>query len=73
MLQYTGGTTGLSKGCLLSNANLEAMAFQDVEWFKPPFHNPEEIVAMAAMPLYHIYGFNTSVNMMMVAAAPSLS
>ncbi|HRW13118.1 MAG TPA: long-chain fatty acid--CoA ligase [Syntrophomonas sp.] len=67
MLQYTGGTTGLSKGCLLSNANLEAMAFQDVEWFKPPFHNPEEIVAMAAMPLYHIYGFNTSVNMMMVA------
>jgi long-chain acyl-CoA synthetase len=67
MLQYTGGTTGLSKGCILSNANLEAMAFQDVEWFRPPFKNPEEIVSMAAMPLYHIYGFNTSVNMMMVA------
>jgi len=67
MLQYTGGTTGLSKGCLLSNSNLEAMAYQDVEWFKPPFAISEEIVAMAAMPLYHIYGFNTSVNMMMVA------
>ena len=67
MLQYTGGTTGLSKGCFLSNANLEAMAYQDVEWFKPPFANSEEIVAMAAMPLYHIYGFNTSVNMMMIA------
>ncbi|HPT70205.1 MAG TPA: long-chain fatty acid--CoA ligase [Syntrophomonas sp.] len=67
MLQYTGGTTGLSKGCLLSNANLEAMAFQDIEWFKPPFNDPETIIAMAAMPLYHIYGFNTSVNMMMIA------
>ncbi len=67
MLQYTGGTTGLSKGCILSNANLEAMAYQDVEWFKPPFTDPETIVTMAAMPLYHIYGFNTSVNMMMVA------
>ena len=67
MLQYTGGTTGLSKGCILSNANLEAMACQDVEWFKPPFTDPETIVTMAAMPLYHIYGFNTSVNMMMVA------
>jgi long-chain acyl-CoA synthetase len=67
MLQYTGGTTGLSKGCILSNANLEAMACQDVEWFKPPFENPETIISMAAMPLYHIYGFNTSVNMMMIA------
>lgn len=66
MLQYTGGTTGLSKGCVLSNANLEAMACQDIEWFKPPFPSPEEMVAMAAMPLYHIYGFNTSVNMLMI-------
>lgn len=66
MLQYTGGTTGLSKGCVLSNANLEAMACQDIEWFKPPFPSPEEMVVMAAMPLYHIYGFNTSVNMLMI-------
>jgi len=67
MLQYTGGTTGLSKGCILSNANLEAMAYQDTAWFTPPFERPEDIKAMAAMPLYHIYGFNTSVNMQMIA------
>lgn len=67
MLQYTGGTTGLSKGCVLSNANLEAMAYQDTVWFTPPFNNPEEIKTMAAMPLYHIYGFNTSVNVNMIA------
>ncbi len=67
MLQYTGGTTGLSKGCILSNANLEAMAWQDTVWFTPPFNSPDEIKAMAAMPLYHIYGFNTSVNINMIA------
>lgn len=67
MLQYTGGTTGLSKGCILTNANLEAMAYQDTAWFTPPFERPEDIKAMAAMPLYHIYGFNTSVNMNMIS------
>ncbi len=67
MLQYTGGTTGLSKGCILTNANLEAMAYQDTVWFTPPFERPEDIKAMAAMPLYHIYGFNTSINMNMIA------
>lgn len=67
MLQYTGGTTGLSKGCMLSNANLEAMAWQDMYWFSPPFDKAENMRIMAAMPLYHIYGFNTSVNINMVA------
>lgn len=67
MLQYTGGTTGVSKGCMLSNANLEAMAWQDTVWFTPPFDSPEDMVDMAAMPLYHIYGYNTSVNTQMVA------
>ncbi|MDD3853203.1 MAG: long-chain fatty acid--CoA ligase [Syntrophomonadaceae bacterium] len=67
MLQYTGGTTGLSKGCMLSNANLEAMAWQDTVWFTPPFEKPEDMRIMAAMPLYHIYGFNTSVNINVAA------
>ena len=67
MLQYTGGTTGLSKGCILSNFNLESMAWQDTVWFSPPFDKPEDMRIMCAMPLYHIYGFNTSVNVNMVA------
>lgn len=66
ILQYTGGTTGLSKGCILSNANLEAMAHQDVEWYKVPFQSPEDMRVMAAMPLYHVYGFNCTVNLVMV-------
>lgn len=67
MLQYTGGTTGLAKGCMLTNFNLEAMAWQDTVWFSPPFEKPEDMRIMCAMPLYHIYGFNTSVNVNMVA------
>ncbi|HNX28020.1 MAG TPA: long-chain fatty acid--CoA ligase [Syntrophomonadaceae bacterium] len=67
MLQYTGGTTGLSKGCMLSNSNLEAMAWQDTVWFSPPFEKSEDMRIMCAMPLYHIYGFNTSVNINMIA------
>ncbi len=69
MLQYTGGTTGISKGCMLSNANLEAIAWQDKVWFAPAFkeEGTTGIRDMAAMPLYHIYGFNTSVNLNMVA------
>lgn len=67
MLQYTGGTTGVSKGCMLSNFNLEAMAWQDTAWFTPPYDSPEDLKIMCAMPLYHIYGFNTAVNINMVA------
>ncbi|HZJ84269.1 MAG TPA: AMP-binding protein, partial [Syntrophomonadaceae bacterium] len=67
MLQYTGGTTGLAKGCMLSNANLEAMAWQDAYWFSPPYEKFSDMRIMCAMPLYHIYGFNTSVNINMVA------
>ncbi|NLJ72862.1 MAG: long-chain fatty acid--CoA ligase [Syntrophomonadaceae bacterium] len=67
MLQYTGGTTGLAKGCMLSNANLEAMAWQDAYWFSPPYEKFSDMRIMCAMPLYHIYGFNTSININMVA------
>ncbi|NLB88750.1 MAG: acyl--CoA ligase, partial [Syntrophomonadaceae bacterium] len=56
MLQYTGGTTGLAKGCMLSNANLEAIAWQDTVWFSPPYEKTTDMRIMAAMPLYHIYG-----------------
>ncbi len=37
LLQYTGGTTGVSKGCRLSNYNLVSIAYQDVGWFAPLF------------------------------------
>lgn len=65
VLQYTGGTTGISKGCALSNFNLVAMSQQSVEWMKPEVSGPE-MKTLAAIPLYHVYGFNMNININMI-------
>lgn len=62
MLQYTGGTTGLSKGCVLTNANMVAIAYQESYWMSPLLSFGEELRCLAAAPMYHIYGFNMNVN-----------
>jgi long-chain acyl-CoA synthetase len=66
VLQYTGGTTGVSKGAVLLHRNLVANLLQAEAWYQPalkkiPFG--EQIVTVCALPLYHIFGFNT--NMML--------
>jgi long-chain acyl-CoA synthetase len=66
VLQYTGGTTGISKGCALTNFNLVAMALQTAEWMKPVVEG-RAIRTLAAIPLYHVYGFNLNVNINMFA------
>jgi long-chain acyl-CoA synthetase len=63
MLQYTGGTTGVPKGCVLSNSNLLSMAYQDYHWFLPTLKDVEYVKTLCCIPLYHIYGFNTGINM----------
>jgi long-chain acyl-CoA synthetase len=67
MLQYTGGTTGISKGCMLSNYNIVSIAYQDDAWFKSCYKDEPYLKTLCCMPLYHIYGFNTSVNINKVA------
>jgi len=62
MLQYTGGTTGLSKGCVLTNANMVAIAYQESYWMSPLLAYGEELRVLAVAPQYHIYGFNMSIN-----------
>jgi long-chain acyl-CoA synthetase len=54
LLQYTGGTTGLSKGVMLSHANLLANATQCVAWF-PDLEAGGETI-LAAVPFFHVYG-----------------
>jgi long-chain acyl-CoA synthetase len=54
LLQYTGGTTGLSKGVMLSHANLLANAEQCVAWF--PNLEPGGETILAALPFFHVYG-----------------
>ncbi|MFS4459740.1 AMP-binding protein [Bdellovibrio sp. HCB2-146] len=52
--QYTGGTTGVSKGAMLTHRNVLANMVQIYEWMMPKLRPGEEI-AIAALPLYHIF------------------
>jgi len=57
-LQYTGGTTGLSKGAMLSHRNLIANLMQNEVWLQPAMDKPPKVEALTfvcALPLYHIF------------------
>ncbi len=57
-LQYTGGTTGLSKGAVLTHRNVVAAILQAEAWFTPALGrvgNVRDTNSIAALPLYHIF------------------
>ena len=56
-LQYTGGTTGVSKGAVLLHRNVVANILQAEAWFKPMLDSvgDRQIVTVCALPLYHIF------------------
>jgi len=57
-LQYTGGTTGLSKGAVLTHRNIIAATLQAEAWFAPALKGlPDlsKVHSIAALPLYHIF------------------
>src|SRR5690554_248956 len=58
-LQYTGGTTGVSKGAQLSNGNIVANMQQISAWMKPKLREREEVV-ITALPLYHIFALTVN-------------
>ena len=57
MLQYTGGTTGIAKGAMLTHANISSNVQQIVSWFPNTVQGKE--VLLAALPFFHIFGFTT--------------
>jgi len=59
-LMYTGGTTGVSKGVMLSHANLSSVVQQFDSWF--PDLNPGEERLVGNFPVFHIAGFTTGQN-----------
>ena len=66
VLQYTGGTTGVSKGAVLLHRNLVANILQSEAWYGPALKKltpGEPLVTVSALPLYHVFGFTT--NMML--------
>ncbi|MGE8396414.1 MAG: AMP-binding protein, partial [Comamonas sp.] len=67
VLQYTGGTTGVSKGAVLLHRNIIANTLQCEAWFGPVLNdirkNGDQLTTVCALPLYHIFAF--TVNMML--------
>ena len=58
-LQYTGGTTGVAKGAMLTHRNIVSNLSQAYEWIKPFVREGEEII-VTALPLYHIFALTAN-------------
>ena len=59
-LQYTGGTTGVSKGAVLTHRNLVANVLQSEAWIVPTLGSIEGQVVVTALPLYHIFSLTAN-------------
>ncbi len=68
VLQYTGGTTGVAKGAMLTHRNLVANALQITEWSRPMLEVGEERI-LTVLPLFHSYGMTCCMNVGMVVGA----
>ena len=58
-LQYTGGTTGVAKGAMLTHRNIISNVLQAEAWFSPLFEYGKEII-ITALPLYHIFSLTAN-------------
>lgn len=71
-LQYTGGTTGVSKGATLSHANVVAHTVQVNYWFHPLLNAGQTEVMITAIPMYHIFALNVNCTFMMHIGAKNV-
>lgn len=60
VLQYTGGTTGISKGAQLSHRNIIAHNMMISHWFKPLMSPGQQDIIITALPLYHIFALTVN-------------
>ena len=70
-LQYTGGTTGVSKGAMLTHGNILANLAQAHAWIKAELKEGEELV-VTALPLYHIFALTANCFLFMRIGARNL-
>src|SRR5699024_8160992 len=59
-LQYTGGTTGVPKGAILTHGNLIANLLQAHAWVSPTLAPDKRDIIVTALPLYHIFAFTAN-------------
>jgi len=67
LFQYTGGTTGVAKGVMLTHQNLVANAYQVRIWIPGSVEAQEK--ALAVLPFFHVYGMTTAMNFPILVAA----
>jgi long-chain acyl-CoA synthetase len=67
LLQYTGGTTGVPKGAMLTHGNLVANAEQARAWMTDLKAGQE--VTLAAIPFFHVYGMTVAMNLSLLIGA----
>jgi long-chain acyl-CoA synthetase len=65
VLQYTGGTTGISKGAQLSHRNILAHNLMVQQWFKPYLNPAAQDIIITAIPMYHIFALTVNGVLMM--------
>jgi len=70
-LQYTGGTTGVSKGAMLVHRNIIAALMQYEAWLGPAIGS-ERAVIITALPLYHIFSLTVNCLVMMVVGGENV-
>jgi long-chain acyl-CoA synthetase len=58
-LQYTGGTTGVAKGAMLTHRNIVSNVLQAIAWVRP-FYQPADGEAITPLPLYHIFALTVN-------------
>jgi long-chain acyl-CoA synthetase len=65
LLQYTGGTTGVAKGAMLSHRNLLSNAFQCLIWNEKPIDTKH--ITLCVAPFFHVYGLTVEMNLTILA------
>jgi long-chain acyl-CoA synthetase len=71
-LQYTGGTTGVSKGAILTHRNMVANVLQGDAWVKPALHKLGSRILITALPLYHIFSLTANCLLFMRLGAQNI-
>lgn len=67
LLQYTGGTTGVAKGAMLTHKNLVANTYQVLDWMLDGQPGQEKM--LCALPFFHVYGMTVAMNIGVALAA----
>ncbi|MBS0345989.1 MAG: long-chain-fatty-acid--CoA ligase [Proteobacteria bacterium] len=70
-LQYTGGTTGVSKGAMLTHANIASNVTQAYNWIRPAVREGQEVI-VTALPLYHVFALTANCLTFLMIGATNL-